>query len=61
MRIGRVSRVRINRLPTNSVIRYSPSSGRAVILGYVSKLVNTSGQPDRPCKNMGYIGVYTHV
>nr|DAG74921.1 MAG TPA: hypothetical protein [Caudoviricetes sp.] len=27
MRIGRVSRVRINRLPTNSVIRRSPSSG----------------------------------
>lgn len=61
MRIGRVSRVRINRLPTNSVIRLLLVQGRAVILGYVSRLVNTSGQPDRPCKNMGYIGVYTHV
>nr|DAM53502.1 MAG TPA: hypothetical protein [Caudoviricetes sp.]DAT72007.1 MAG TPA: hypothetical protein [Caudoviricetes sp.] len=24
-------------------------------------LVNTLGQPSRPCKNTGYIGVYTHV
>jgi hypothetical protein len=61
MQIGRVSRVCINRSPTNSVIRRFPSSGYAVIIGYVSRLVSTLGQPSRPCKTRGilvYIRMY---
>lgn len=48
MRIGRVSRVRINRLPTNSVIRRSPSSGGvplflAMYQGWLIRPVNRIG------------------
>lgn len=62
MRIGRVSRVRVNRLPTNSVIRHSPSSGGvplflAMYQGWLIRPVNRIGH----VKTWGYWCIYACI